>query len=974
MLKEADFGAYTFEKHQRVEELNGEGYVLRHKKSGARVLVIENEDRNKVFSIAFRTTPKDDTGVAHIMEHSVLCGSEKFPSKDPFVELVKGSMNTFLNAMTYSDKTVYPIASCNEKDYHNLMHVYLDAVFHPNIYSKPEIMQQEGWHYEIDEKSGELKFNGVVYNEMKGVFSDPEAILERKIQGALLPDTTYGFESGGDPDAIPQLTREKFLEFHQTYYHPCNSYIYLYGDVDFEKELTFLDEEYLSHYDKIAVNSEISMQKPFASPVVCTDTYPVSEEEEDDGIYLSYNVAVGNSCDGKLSLAIQILDYVLFSMPGAPVKKKLIEAGIGKDIDSSYNDVIQQPLFSVIAKGVAPDQEQKFVREVDRILRETAQRGINRKAILSCINNLEFKYREGNFGRYPKGLIYGLNFLNSWLYDDEKALEMANVLETLAELKKEAETGYFERLLQTYFVDNLHRAYVNLYPEAGKNERMEQQLKEQLARVKASLDRKQIYYLEQQTEKLKNFQTTPSSQEDLLKIPLLELSDITREVRPFRNVEKEIGGLPTVIHDYPTNEILYLDFCFDMTELPEELMPYTTMLVDLFRYVDTANYTYNELATELNLKVGGMSFSTGICTLIWKKNGYRPYFSVKVKCKQDQLADGLKLMREVLFTSNLTDTKRLKEVISEVVLRMENRIPASGHIYAANRALSYVDPQARYKERAEGLDYFDFLKNLDKNFVSQQDTLVRQLRRTLHGIFRKENLTVSLTGEYDFDRLLAGEFESLGEALFHEPIVKAVPQMTLEKQNEGIKTSSQVQYDAAAGCFESDERPYTGALNVLKTIFSYGYLWENVRVLGGAYGCMCGFTRNGYGYFTSYRDPNLKETYEVYKKAADYVRDFSVDDRDMRKYIIGTLSSMDIPMESSDLGNRSFQAYQSGITVEMIQKERDQIFECTQETIRGLASYIEAMMQENAICAIGNDKTIEEAAGEGVFDHVRSLS
>ena len=946
MLKETDFKNYSFIQKEEIEELNGYGYVLEHKKTGARVLLVENDDTNKVFSIAFRTPPADDTGVAHILEHSVLCGSDKFPSKDPFIELAKGSLNTFLNAMTYPDKTVYPIASCNDQDYHNLMHVYLDAVFHPNIYKRDEILKQEGWHYEIADRDDELKFNGVVYNEMKGVFSSPDDVLARKIQEALLKDTPYAYESGGDPDAIPELTREKFLDFHSKYYHPSNSYIYLYGNVDFAKELEFIDEEYLSHYEKKVVDSEVALQKPFLTPETLKETYSVSEEEE-EGVYLSYNVAAGDSCDNERGLAMQILDYVLFTMPGAPVRKKLIDAGLGKDVDSYYDGGIQQPLFSIIVKNAGKGKEDLFVQTVEEALKEQVEKGLNKKAIYSAINNYEFKYREADFGRFPKGLIYGLNFLNSWLYDDAKALELADSLTPLAALKEKVDTGYFEQLIKESFLDNTHKAYVYLYPEEGKNERLEEELKAQLAKMKNKLNNKQLNYLIEDTKKLKEFQETPSTQEELEKIPTLGLSDISREVRPFKNKEMVIGDTTAVVHEYHTNGIVYSDFCFDMSELPEELIPYATLLTEIYRYVDTEHFSYNDLATEINLKIGGLSFQTGMNVLVWKKDGYRPYFSIQMKCMEEQVADGMTLLKEVLLNSKVDDKKRLKEIISELRTKMDTRIPASGHVYAANRALSYVDPMMKYKDTAEGIGFYEFIKKLDKNFDSNAELLVKQLVRAQMCIFRKENLTLSLTGE-------------------------AVPTFNMEKKNEGFKTASKVQYVASGGCFEKEGQEYTGALKVLKTIFSYDYLWVNVRVTGGAYGCMCSFSRNGYGFFTSYRDPNLSATLDVYKKAAEYVRNFEAGQRDMTKYIIGTISGIDQPLEPAALGDRSFHAYQSGVTVEMIQKERNQVLDATEETIRSLAGYIETMMDAGTVCAIGNDRKLE--AEKELFKQVRSLT
>ncbi|MDO4977948.1 MAG: insulinase family protein [Eubacteriales bacterium] len=971
MLKEKSFRNYTLEQHKKLDELHGEGYVLRHNKTGARVLLVENDDNNKVFHIGFRTPPCDDTGVAHILEHSVLCGSAKFPSKDPFVELVKGSLNTFLNAMTYSDKTVYPIASCNAQDYHNLMHVYLDAVFYPNIYKKDEILKQEGWHYEIDSPDGELKFNGVVYNEMKGVYSSPDSVLERKIQSALLKDTPYAYESGGDPDAIPALTREMFLDFHSRYYHPSNSYIYLYGNVDFEKELAFIDEEYLSHFDYKKIDSEIALQPPFAAPIVEKDTYSVSEGEE-EGILLSYNALAGDNGNMEEMMALQILDYVLLSMPGAPVKKTLIEKGLGKDIDSYFDGGIQQPTFSIIAKNAPEGKEEEFIQTVEEALRKQVENGINKKAILSCINSFEFKYREADFGRYPKGLIYGLNFFNTWLYDDSKALELADSIPVLVNLKKKVEEGYFESLITKYFLNNTHKAYVYLYPEAGKNERLENELKAQLNMIKSTLSKKQIHLLIEDTKNLKIFQETPSTQEELEKIPMLDVKDISRKVLPFSNEELEIGGIPAVVHRYDTNGIAYFNFNYDMTELPEELIPYATLLVEIFRYVDTENYTYNDLATEINLKIGGISFSTGMTALLWKKDGYRPYFNVRMKCLEDQISDGMELMKEIMFRSHIEDTKRLAEILSELVTKMETKIPEAGHNYAVNRAMSYVQPMAKYKEIAEGISFFHFLKDLDKNFDAKKDMIVKQLWRAVYCIFRKENLTLSLTGTFQFKNLLQGRILDFVKLLHTTPCVKAVPVLFPNKDNEGFKTASKVQYVATAGYFEKEGQEYTGALRVLRMIFSYEYLWINIRVTGGAYGCMCNFSTTGYGYFTSYRDPNLAETMDVYKKAADYVRNFDVNDRDMQKYIIGTISGMDIPMGPAALGDRSFAAYQSGVTVEMIQKERDQILDTTQEDIRKLAPYIESMMGADTICTIGNEKKIVDASE--LFGSIRSLS
>ena len=458
--------AYELIKEENLTDIHAKGYLLRHKKSGAKISLISNDDENKVFYIGFRTPVEDSTGVPHIIEHTVLCGSDKFPVKDPFVELVKGSLNTFLNAMTYPDKTVYPVASCNDKDFANLMDVYLDAVFHPNIYKKEEIFKQEGWHYELEDKDAPVTINGVVYNEMKGAFSSPEGVLDRVVLNSLFPDTTYSNESGGDPEVIPELTYEQYLDFHRKFYHPCNSYIYLYGNMDMDEKLEFLDKEYLSHYDKIEVDSAIQLQAPFEKPVTISKPYSIASSESlEDNAYLSYNVAIGTNLESELTLAFDVLDYALLSAPGAPLKQALIDAGIGKDIMGGFDNSTLQPIFSVVAKNANKEDEEKFVGIIEDTLKKIVKDGLNRKSLLAGINSEEFKFREADYGNFPKGLIYGLSCMDSWLYDDDEPFLYLKILDVFAALKEKIETGYFEELIQKYLLDNSHKSYVSIEPE-----------------------------------------------------------------------------------------------------------------------------------------------------------------------------------------------------------------------------------------------------------------------------------------------------------------------------------------------------------------------------------------------------------------------------------------------------------------------------------------------------------------------------
>lgn len=954
--------SYTLIEKQELKEVNGTGYVLRHNKTGARVMVIENDDTNKVFTIGFRTPPADDTGVPHIMEHSVLCGSKRFPVKDPFVELCKGSLNTFLNAMTYSDKTVYPVASLNKQDFHNLMHVYLDAVFYPNIYDRREIMMQEGWHYEVDEETGDLKINGVVYNEMKGVFSSPEQQLYRVIQKSLLEHTAYGYESGGDPAYIPELTQEDFLNFHKRYYHPSNSYIYLYGDMDSVEELDFIDREYLSKYEYLDIDSALTDEPCFDSPKSFTEYYSLSDvDDEQDNTYLAYNVVIGHSLDKKLCMAVSVLEHALLVAPGAPLKKALIDAGIGKDVFSSYDDGIKQPTFSIIAKNANTTDQDAFIRIIDETIKKLAAEGINKKSLLAAINYYEFKHKEGNYGRFPKGLMLGLNAFDTWLYDDKTALELFSMNEVFDELKQEIDKGYFEQILRTYLLDNNHKTYVQLVPQKGLNAKTEAEEVAKLAAYKATLSEAEIEQMIADVKHLKAYQSEPSTKEELETIPMLAISDIDKKARTIKNRFSEIEMVKIVSHKIFTNGISYLTLNFDLTDLDYEQLPVASLLTDIFKYVDTEHYSYNELANEINLHTGGIGFATTVTNR--KENGkYCVQFLVNAKMLDDKVDKGMELIEEILFSSKIDDKKRLREIIAESRSNLKNDLVSSGHITAAGRALSYISPIGVVKELTEGVDYYKYLEKLDDDFDNRYEELVASLKTVLGEILWRNGLEISYTADCEPEEVLTEAVSALSKRLSSRLAFEDTKQIVPQAYNEGFKTASQVQYVATAGNFCDRGLAYNGGLAVLSSIFSYDYLWLNVRVKGGAYGCMCSFSRSGNAYFTSYRDPNLMETYAVYKHASDYVRSFDANERDMTKYIIGAISKLDAPLTPSAEGNFSYIAYLMGLTDEDLQRERDEVLSSDVESIRALAGYVDAATDGDIICAIGDEKKIASAA------------
>ncbi len=963
--------SYEVTEAREIKDLNSYGYLLRHKKTGARVALLSNDDDNKVFYIGFRTPPADSTGVAHIIEHTVLCGSEHFPVKDPFIELAKGSLNTFLNAMTYPDKTVYPVASCNDKDFRNLMHVYLDAVFHPNIYKEEKIFRQEGWHYELESPEDDLTINGVVYNEMKGALSSPDDVLDWEVFNSLFPDTPYGTEAGGNPDVIPDLTYEDYLDFHRKYYHPSNSYIYLYGDMDMAEQLEFIDREYLSGYDALEVDSRIPVQPCFDAPKEVHKEYSIAESEsEKDNTYLAYNTVIGDNLDRKLYIAFQVLDYALCSAPGAPLKEALTEHGIGKEIYSSYDNGIMQPFFSVVAKNTEASRKEEFVSVIEDVLKEQAEKGIDRKALLAGLNYFEFKYRESDYGSYPKGLMVGLQVLDSWLYAEDKPFIHVEANDTFAALKQEAETGYFEELLRKYLLQNNHRSVIVLSPVKGLTAKKDGELHRKLQEYKASLSREETEAIVRQTKELERYQEEPNAKEDLAKIPLLTREDMKKEAVNYVNEERHAEDTLILFHNIFTNGIGYLRFVFDISGVPEELFPYIGVLKNVLGMVDTANYAYGELYHETNIKTGGIQMVANTYVNAEDIKEYKVTFEVKVKALHENLKEAFRLAEEILLTSRFEDMKRLYDVIAELKSRMQASMSSASHSLAAVRALAGLSPTAAVAEQISGIPQYRLVERLESSFEEEKENLVSKLKRLMTYIFRPENLMVDYTASEKEYAGLEEAVNAFREKLFTEPVKKERYVPVPESKKEGYLTSSQVQYVCRAGNFIRKGLAYTGALRVLKVMMGYDYLWNRVRVKGGAYGCMCTFGKSGDSYFVSYRDPNLEKTVEVYEHAADYIESFEADERTITQYIIGAVSDLDVPMTPAVKGLYSLTGYMTNLSFERVQKERDELLAVTEDTIRSLAGHIRAFMEADCLCVVGNEEKLKASA---LFDTVEAL-
>lgn len=950
--------AYTVTSEGHIEELDSYYVEAYHNKTRARLFLMLNADDNKVFNIGFRTPCEDSTGVAHIIEHTVLCGSKKFPAKDPFVELVKGSLNTFLNAMTYMDKTVYPVASTNDKDFKNLMEVYLDAVLYPNIYKEDKIFKQEGWHYEMEDKDAPLTINGIVYNEMKGAFSSSDGVMERAISRSLFEGYSYGEESGGDPDFIPDLTYEAFLDFHRKYYHPSNSFIYLYGDMDMKERLEYMDKEYLSAFDYKEVDSALEEIVPWTEKKTAIYEYSISDtESEENASYLSLHSVVGGELDPVKFAAFQVLGYILLEMPGAYIREALIEAGIGEDITGGYDYGIKEPYFSIIAKGTDINKKEEFEEIVRRTLKKLVDEGIDKESILATINVNEFRVKEADFGRYPKGLMYGLEAYHSWLYDADPTMHLRyeKIFHTLKECAK---TDYFEKLIEESLLNNPYTVSLILKPVKGLTAKKEQELAKRLADIKSKMSDEEIEKVIQETKELKEYQKEVSSKEDLEKIPMLKREDIKKQAAKAIWTKEEVADVDVIYSEVFTSGIAYLKFVFDISGLTKEELPYLGLLREVLAYIDTEKYSYLKLANLLNLHTGGLGFHIDSYTDFDDVRKSAHKMSLNTKVLYEKLDFVLDIIPEILLHSNLFDTKRLKDILLEVKSSQKQGLLAAGNITALTRALSGFSKEYELKEFTSGIEYYRCLEALASG--GDIDALAHKLHTIAKKVFNKNNLLIHITAEkkgYErYKELLPAFLETLeGEA-----VTKAEEAFSVQLKDEAFMTSSQVNYVARVGNFKKHGFAYTGILKVLKVLLSYDYLWNNIRVLGGAYGAAAIFSRSGNAGFVSYRDPNLKKTDAVYEGITDFVKNFKADEREMTKLIIGAISEMDTPLTPAGIGLKGFAAYMYGLRDEDYQRERDEILGASAEDINALAPMMEAILSDGVKVAVGSSTKIEE--------------
>ena len=873
---------------------------------------------------------------------------------------------------------MYPVASYNDKDFANLMSVYMDAVFYPNIYKHEEIFKQEGWHYELESKDAPLTYNGVVYNEMKGAYSSEESVLERFTMNSLFPDNTYAHESGGDPKNIPDLTYEEYLDFHRKYYHPVNSYICIYGDVDIEERLNWMDENYLKNFPAIEIDSHIEPQKPFDEMKVLSTEYAVATDADcSEKTYYSFCTAMDVTLDQEKCRAFELISYVLLEMPGAPLKQAILDAGIGTDIDADFCDILRQSMFSITTKNAKPGLRDKFYEVIVSTLKEIVKEGIDRKDLEAAINSTEFREREADFGGFPKGLLYVLKTFKTWLYDDTLPYDGLIYEDIYKNLREKLGTDYYEKLIEEYILGNPHAVLVEMNPKPGLALENEKAIAKKLEDYKASLSDEELDELVAQTKALKAYQEEQSPKEVLEKIPLLKREDIRKKVRPLHNEEKQICGVKTIHHDIHTNGIIYLDMLFDVNSL-SEYVPQISFLATLLGYMDTTEHTFREFDTETNFYSGGIGSDLNIYSL-YNLEDVELKFDVKTKTLAGRIKDTVRLMAEMMFKTVFTDEKHLREVVAETRSRLKVRLMSAGHQAAVSYSMAGITVDGWYNDYSMGIGYYDYLVKLDENFDGEKEKLIKGCEELVKAMFKKENMLISCTcDDEDYAKFEEAMSSFIGKLDDFEKKNKA-DVSTLEKYRPDVKyrktafsTPAEIQYAAVSGSYKDVPDVNDGAMTVTRHLLSYGYLWNEVRVKGGAYGVMCKFTRDGSGSFVSYRDPNLSATYEVYKKAADYLATYEADEREVTKTIIGTISGLDTPLTPAMDGKRSMNIYLTKTPLEVLQKERDQILACTKEDIRKTADAVRKVADAENICVIGNEQHIKDEAS--MFEVIKPLS
>jgi len=955
---------FTKIREMEIAELASTAVIYRHDKTGARVLSMMNDDENKVFGISFRTPPEDSTGVAHILEHSVLCGSDRYPVKEPFVELLKGSLQTFLNALTFPDKTCYPVASANVQDFYNLIDVYLDAVFHPRL--TENTLKQEGWHYELESPERDMTYRGVVFNEMKGAYSSPDSQLYEHSQQSLFPDTTYGLDSGGDPAVIPDLTFERFMAFHRDHYHPSNAYAFFYGDDDPEKRLEILDKVF-SEYDPIDVAStRIPLQERFIEARAVRKGYPASDRLA-KGMF-TVNWLLAETADANLNLALHILEHILIGLPSSPLKKALTDSGLGDDLAGVGLEAdMRQMFFSVGLKGMHPSNAIKVESIIFHTIKELVENGIDARDIEAAVNSVEFSLRENNTGSYPRGLSLMFQALSTWLYDDGEGegdpLALLPFEKPLENIKTWIANGdkIFEELLARLFLHNPHRTTVLLEPD---HKLARSQAKAESDRLKAAKDAmapEQVQAVMDEAAELKRLQAAPDSPEALRTIPRLSVADLPAENRPIPSEVRELKGRKLLFHDLPTNGIAYLDFGFDLSVIPDDLLPYAGVFGRALTESGTAKRDYVDLSQRIARTSGGI-WAQPFASPVRDSAEAAAWLFLRTKATGDRIAPTCEIVAEILTSAQLDNKERISRIVAEARARAEQRLVPSGHMVVATRLRAGTHAAHAMDEAMTGLTNLLFLRDLEKRVEEDFRKVAKDLERFRRLLLNRDTAIVNATMDADLFALAEPEAAAVLEVLPGDGPVRAERALPDLPVREGLAIPAQVNY-VGKGCgLEGSGIELTGAAQVVNKLIRTGYLWEKVRVQGGAYGAFCIMDRlAGALAFVSYRDPNVADTVKAFDNLAGYLETVHIDADELEKSIIGAIGEIDAYQLPDAKGFTALGRYLTGQDDEYLQTVREQALATTEKDFRQLAEAVRVVAEKGRICVLGDALAMENS-------------
>ncbi len=947
-------------KETDIAEINTKAKLYRHVATGAEVLSLENDDENKCFGINFRTPPTDSTGIAHIMEHSVLCGSRKYPLKEPFIELVKGSLKTFLNAFTFPDKTCYPVASTNLQDFYNLVDVYFDAVFYPLI--PPETLQQEGWHYELENSEDEMTFKGVVFNEMKGVYSSPDSLLGRYSQEVLFPDNTYGVDSGGDPQHIPDLTYEQFKTFHDTYYHPGNARIFFYGDDDPAKRLHIL-QDYLKDFQAIEIDSNVVLQPRFDQPRRRTFAYDAGQESDTKKTYLTVNWLLPETTNPEVTLSLSILSYILVGTAASPLRKALIDSGLGEDVTGGgLEGQLRQMSFATGLKGIAVEDADKVENLILETLAKLTQDGIDPDMIEAALNTFEFRLRENNTGMFPRGLSLMLRSLTTWLYDGDPFAPLAFEA-PLATVKSNLATNssYFEGLIEQHLLQNNHRVSVVLEPDSTLGQRLEAAEKERLELVQTAMSQQEIQAVVESTHKLKELQETPDPPEALAALPSLALDDLDKENKTIPLGVLEDNGAKILYHDLFTNGIIYLDVGFNMHTLPQELLPYLPLFTRSLLQIGTETEDFVKLSQRIGRKTGGIWPSIFTSTIRERDEG-TAWFFLRGKATMDQTGDMLDIMRDVLLTVKLDNQERFKQMVLEAKAGAETSLIPAGHSVVDTRLRANFNEIDWIDEQMGGVSNLFFLRKLVEDVDTDWAGVLAKLEDIRSVLINRNGMLCNVTVDEANWSQFQPKLVDFLSALPTKPVTTARWTPEYHLQSEGLTIPAQVNYVGKGANLYSLGYKLNGSHLVITNFLRTSWLWEKVRVQGGAYGGFCRFdSHSGVFNYLSYRDPNLLGTLDNYDGSSQFLKQIELNKDQITKSIIGAIGQIDAYQLPDAKGYTSMVRHLIGLTDEFRQKIRDEILSTTLADFRAFADVLAQVNEKGLVVVLGSQEAITEA-------------